>query len=91
MVVKQWHGLVFGRVQRVGFRFFTKLTAMHFGIKGFVSNQADGSVEIVAVGEEEALKQFVEAVSKGNFICKIDRIIGDFVPATLSFKDFSVR
>jgi acylphosphatase len=48
-----------GKVQGVYFRASTKATAEKFGIKGFVRNESDGSVYIVAEGEEESLKQFV--------------------------------
>ena len=37
-----------GRVQGVGFRYFTYGRARHHGLTGYVRNQADGSVEIVA-------------------------------------------
>jgi adenine phosphoribosyltransferase len=46
--------IVKGRVQRVGFRFFVEDAAQREGIQGYVRNQHDGSVEIVAEGDMEA-------------------------------------
>lgn len=38
---------VFGRVQGVGFRYFTQMQAMQLGLKGRASNLYDGSVEVL--------------------------------------------
>lgn len=43
--------VVYGRVQGVGFRYFTWKEAERIGIKGTVRNCVDGSVEIVAEGK----------------------------------------
>ena len=51
-----------GRVQGVGYRDRVLRAAEAQGIVGSVRNAEDGSVEIVAQGEEGALKRFVEAV-----------------------------
>lgn len=53
---------VYGRVQGVGFRFTTKMVADRLGIKGYVQNQADGSVYIEASGEKQALATFIKEV-----------------------------
>ena len=44
-----------GRVQGVGFRYFTQRQATSLGLGGFVRNLADGSVEVEASGERVAL------------------------------------
>lgn len=56
---------VYGRVQNVGFRYYTQRTAKQFGITGFVKNQADGSVYIEAEGEPESVQLFVEWCKAG--------------------------
>jgi acylphosphatase len=52
-----------GHVQGVGFRYTTKTIADQHGMTGWVRNQPDGSVEMLACGEREALKQFIDDLS----------------------------
>jgi len=56
---------VFGFVQGVGFRAYTRRRALELNLKGFARNERDGSVYIVAEGEEENLIRLLEAVKKG--------------------------
>lgn len=50
---------VIGKVQNVGFRFYTKKKAIELGLNGFVKNVMDGSVYIEAMGEEAAIDEFI--------------------------------
>lgn len=43
---------VYGRVQGVGFRYITQYEAKRLGLTGYAKNLDDGSVEVVACGEE---------------------------------------
>lgn len=54
-----------GYVQAVGYRLFTKRYADHFHITGCVQNQADGSVKVVAFGDEANLLSFIEKLREG--------------------------
>ncbi|ACG56855.1 acylphosphatase [Hydrogenobaculum sp. Y04AAS1] len=58
-------GKVFGRVQKVSFRAFTKDIADSLGIQGYVRNVEDGTVEFEAIGEKEALEMFLEKLKEG--------------------------
>ena len=49
---------VIGKVQNVGFRYYTKKKAVELNLNGFVKNMQDGSVYIEAMGEEFAMDQF---------------------------------
>ena len=53
---------VWGRVQGVGFRFFTQKLAIQLDLCGTVQNKMDGSVFAVAQGEEKAVSRFMERV-----------------------------
>jgi acylphosphatase len=57
--------VVTGRVQGVGFRFFAERAAREAGVRGWVRNAVDGSVETVAEGEEEAVTSYLERLHKG--------------------------
>ncbi|GAA2980598.1 acylphosphatase [Lentilactobacillus parakefiri] len=51
-----------GRVQGVGFRWSTIQLAQSLNISGWVKNEADGSVSILASGESENLTQFIQKI-----------------------------
>ena len=53
---------VWGRVQGVGFRFFTQQLAIQLDLCGTVQNKMDGSLFAVAQGEEKAVTRFMERV-----------------------------
>ena len=53
------HAIVRGRVQGVGYRFFAERAARELGVRGWVRNLPDGSVEAVAEGEDEAIVRFL--------------------------------
>jgi acylphosphatase len=57
--------LVSGRVQGVGFRFFTEAVAAREGLYGWVRNLPDGRVEAAAEGEAEAIERFERAIRHG--------------------------
>ena len=59
------HIIVHGRVQGVGFRYFTKTTGQRLGLAGWVRNLYDGTVEIWAEGRRKSLDQFIQDVQRG--------------------------
>jgi acylphosphatase len=63
--VSALHVLVRGRVQGVGFRWFVRERARETGVKGWVRNRDDGSVEVAAEGESDDLQKFVAALRRG--------------------------
>lgn len=57
--------LIEGRVQGVGYRWWAVESARSLGLDGWVRNRADGSVEILAIGEAEDILRLVEACRTG--------------------------
>lgn len=57
--------VITGWVQGVGYRMWAERTAMALGIRGWVRNRADGSVELLATGEDVAISQLIEACRQG--------------------------
>ena len=82
--------IVKGRVQRVGFRFFVEDAAQREGIQGYVRNQHDGSVEIVAEGDLEALQRFEMAVRRGPSGARVEDVATIEVEPSSRFAGFSV-
>ena len=66
--------LVVGRVQRVGFRYFTEETARLEGVGGFVRNLPDGRVEARAEGEADAVLRFERAIRHGPPGARVDGV-----------------
>lgn len=68
---KRTHVFYSGRVQGVGFRYSAREVACGFEVTGSVRNLPDGRVELVAEGDEEEVKAFLEAIHHsqlGNYI-----------------------
>lgn len=65
---------VYGRVQGVFFRAFTRDWASRLGLRGYVRNMSDGSVEIVAEGSEESIKELIEKVKIGPPAASAERV-----------------
>ena len=60
MTLKAFQAMVYGRVQRVGYRRFVLDSAQELGLSGYVKNERDGSVTIFAQGDEAAIEKFIE-------------------------------
>lgn len=54
-----------GRVQGVGYRWFAREQARELGVRGWVRNRPDGTVEVAAEAEEAQLARFVERLRIG--------------------------
>ncbi len=71
----QYHLLIDGRVQGVGYRYSTRWAAENLGLTGWVKNLADGRVEILAEGNEVALDQLVIWAKQGPRFAKVDHVV----------------
>jgi len=65
--------LVYGRVQGVGFRWFVWREADRLGLCGFVRNQRDGSVEVIAAGPPQALEELERVLGRGPAQARVER------------------
>jgi acylphosphatase len=77
-------------VQRVGFRFFVENAAQREGIQGYVRNQHDGSVEVVAEGDADAMQRFEMAVRRGPAGARVDDVEVDVLQPSSRFAGFRV-
>ena len=83
--------VVSGRVQGVGFRWFTEREALRHGVKGYVRNLDDGGVEIWAQADERTLALFQAAVERGPRASRVDGVAARPVPVDESLSSFRVR
>jgi len=74
--------VIAGRVQGVGFRWFTHDAAAREGIHGWVRNLADGSVEVVAEGDVESIDRLEAALRRGPASARVERVeVEEHAPA----------
>lgn len=86
---------VFGRVQGVGFRWFVRREALGLELDGWVANEADGSVRVVADGPRAALESLLETLRAGPPASVVERVVADWPPiatgASLVGRGFDIR
>ncbi len=81
--------VVTGRVQGVGFRAWAASRARRLGVKGWVRNRSDGSVELFAEGDASTLESFTEILKEGSPWSSVDRLASN--PEEPRFySDFSI-
>jgi acylphosphatase len=81
---------VMGRVQGVGFRYYTEKKALELGLTGYVQNQADGSVKIEAEGQEEQLLEFIHWCHKGPQWARVQKVSISELPP-VGYAGFRIR
>jgi acylphosphatase len=82
--------LVRGIVQGVGFRYFVLRAAKGANLTGTVKNLRDGSVEVVAEGDRQALERFVADVARGPGHAVVREVEQDWGEPTGEFTSFDV-
>ncbi|GMQ95172.1 MAG: acylphosphatase [Patescibacteria group bacterium] len=81
---------IVGRVQMVLFRGFVEKNARALGIVGTVENQDDGSVFVVAEGEEERLIQMLSLLRKGPPLAIVEHTEEVWSKPSDEFSDFRI-
>lgn len=72
--------LVSGRVQGVGFRYWTVGEAKRLGLAGWVRNRSDGTVEILAIGQADALSQLAQSCRHGPSHARVTAVARGAAP-----------
>jgi acylphosphatase len=72
--VERLHGIVHGDVQGVGYRYFLMREARRLGLRGWVRNRDDGTVEFVAEGDRRDLERLEQAAEQGPRMARVDRV-----------------
>jgi acylphosphatase len=80
-----------GRVQGVGFRYLVLRRGMELGLTGWVANEPDGSVHLVAEGSRSDLETLLETVELGPAGAIVERVSVTWGAATGMLRDFGIR
>jgi acylphosphatase len=81
-----------GNVQMAGFRTFIKNIADSLNVKGYAGNQEDGSVKVVCEGEEEGIKELINAIKESPpSFARIDEVSVEYGDYKGEFTDFERR
>jgi acylphosphatase len=83
--------VVSGEVQGVGYRYYTQMKAIQYGITGWVKNLQGGGVEILASGERANLERFIDEVRRGNPFSNVNHIEVQETEKTDSYKSFAIK
>ena len=81
--------LVSGRVQGVWFRAATRERALALQLQGYAHNLADGGVEVVATGDEQALAALEQWLWQGPPLAKVAEVRRQPLEAGASYEGFS--
>lgn len=90
MTEKAIHSIIHGRVQGVSFRWYTVQTAGELGLRGWVKNRHDGTVEVHAEGATDALEKLTDFLHEGPPAASVRRVDVRPVPATGQYADFRI-
>lgn len=92
MEIKGVHCFVTGRVQGVGFRYFTKRTAEAHSVHGRVRNLADGRVEALLIGSADALQLVLKSLRQGPPHSEVTSVAAsDWNVSSLTYSDFQIE
>jgi acylphosphatase len=88
--MERLHAVVRGSVQGVGFRYFIQRKARQLGLHGWVRNNDDGTVELLAEGSRTDLEQLMMAAEEGPRMARVQRVEVQWSRATGGLDEFDL-
>ncbi len=85
------HLIITGKVQGICFRAYTEQEAIRLGLKGWVKNCPDGSVEIIAEGEEKKVEELIRWCQHGPSRAQVTEVKIKKEKFENEFFDFQIR
>lgn len=80
-----------GRVQGVGFRWWTRSRALELSLTGYVANRLDGRVLVVAQGSRDTCQRLFDLLKSGDTPGRVDAVDADWSEQTEDIHGFSAR
>ena len=84
------YAVVTGKVQGVRYRTYVQESATALDLVGYVKNLSDGTVEVVAQGLSDTLKEFVEYLNEGSLLAKVESVSIDWRSVHENYDEFSI-
>ena len=91
MATARLHVIVSGHVQGVNFRYYTSHEAQRLHVTGWVRNNADNTVEVVAEGSREKLEELFAFLHVGSPAAEVKEVREQWHDSTGEFNDFRTR
>jgi acylphosphatase len=85
------YATITGRVQAVAYRAYVQDAATKLGLVGYVRNEPNGSVTVVAQGEPTILKELVEYLHEGSLLAEVDSVAVEWVTSAAPYDEFSIQ
>ena len=89
-MLRQIECVISGRVQGMMYRDFSRRKARGLGLVGTVENLPDGTVKVVAQGDESDLRIFIEHLKRGSMFSRVDAVDEKWSDAPQAFSDFQI-
>jgi acylphosphatase len=89
--MKRLHAIVIGRVQGVFLRDFVRGQAERMQVTGWVRNLPDGTVEVLAEGEDDAITFFLTLLSRGSSHAHVEDVQATYTEVSGEFSGFHIR
>lgn len=89
--MQTWELIVHGRVQGVGFRWHVLHCAKKHSVLGYVKNQPDGTVLVLAQANEDVLQLFTEEIQITSSRAVVQRVAVAKMDTTKSYNEFEIR
>ena len=90
-MMKRLEVTVYGRVQGVSFRHYTQQKANELNLIGWVANQPDRTVHVVAEGPIEQLEKLLKWLWRGSPAARVENVTAVWQEATKEFTRFTIR
>ena len=82
--------IVYGRVQKAGFRDFIDEIAFNLNLNGYVKNLDDGTVQIICEGDEDGIKELLEKINITQYPIRVENIDVVYKKPTGEYKTFAI-
>ncbi len=82
--------IITGKVQNVAYRAYAQDSADALGVRGWVRNCGDGTVQVCAQGSPEVLKEYVEYLHEGSLCAEVRSVSVEWRTPQVLLSDFSI-
>lgn len=80
-----------GRVQGVSFRYNAQSQAKRMGLTGWIRNEPDGSVYVLAEGSDSVLEEFIRYLNQGPRSARVESLTTNWSEASGDYDSFEIR